>query len=343
MKRTGILAAMLLALGDDSRRRAGRRRRLLCRQAGSHHRRRRRRLGLRHDRPHHRPPYRQAHSRQARRDRLEPARRRQRDDDEHALHQRRQGRHRDRRAVQRHTDHPDPVARPGPLRFRPSSAGSAAPTRRRRRPMRGTPRRSNRSRTSSRPSSWSAARRRAPRSTTIPPSPTCCSAPSSRSSTATRATPKIHLAMESGEVMGVAATSWSTLKFLIGDSITEKKVNMIGQWGLKKHPELAASAELARLRQDRRAEAGAAPVAGPARVRRSLFRAAGCAAARLNALRRAFDATMKDPAYIGREREGQARDQSADRRGGPGARQGGRRRRRRNRQDRRADAMAPPK
>lgn len=112
------------------------------------------------------------------------------------------------------------------------------------------------------------------------------------------ATPKIHLAMESGEVMGVASTSWSTLKFLIGEQIKEKKVNMIAQWGLKKHPELPDLPnwlDLAKTDLQRQAlrlllvrlEFGV-PYFTPPEV----------PPARLNALRRAFDATMKDPAYL---------------------------------------------
>ena len=112
------------------------------------------------------------------------------------------------------------------------------------------------------------------------------------------ATPKIHLAMEAGEVMGVAATSWSTLKFLIGDQIREKKVNMLAQWGLKKHadlPDLPNWLDFAKTDLQKQAlrlllvrlEFGV-PYFTPPEV----------PPARLNALRRAFDATMTDPAYI---------------------------------------------
>ena len=112
------------------------------------------------------------------------------------------------------------------------------------------------------------------------------------------ATPKIHLAMEAGEVMGVAATSWSTLKFLISEQIKEKKVLLLGQWGLKKHPELAHLPnwlDYAKTEQQKQAlrlllvrlEFGVPYFTPPETV-----------PARLNALRRAFDATMKDPAYL---------------------------------------------
>ena len=51
------------------------------------------------------------------------------------------------------------------------------------------------------------------------------------------ATPKIHLAMERGEVHGTWA-NWSTLKAIAGQWIEEKKIRILAQWALRKHPEL---------------------------------------------------------------------------------------------------------
>src|SRR3954471_22350560 len=51
------------------------------------------------------------------------------------------------------------------------------------------------------------------------------------------ATPKIHLAMERGEVHGTWA-NWSTLKAIANNWIDEKKIKMIAQWGLRKNPEI---------------------------------------------------------------------------------------------------------
>src|SRR5262249_31298236 len=50
-------------------------------------------------------------------------------------------------------------------------------------------------------------------------------------------TPKIHLAMESGEVDGTIA-NWSTLKAINTNWITEKKIRILAQWALQKSPEL---------------------------------------------------------------------------------------------------------
>jgi tripartite-type tricarboxylate transporter receptor subunit TctC len=109
-------------------------------------------------------------------------------------------------------------------------------------------------------------------------------------------TPKIHLAMESGEVHGTIA-NWSTLKAINANWITEKKIRMLAQWTLRKNPELddvplfldlaSTDAERAALRlMLARLEYG-----------RPFFLPPNVPAARLEALRRAFDATMKDPAY----------------------------------------------
>src|SRR5882757_3260869 len=110
-------------------------------------------------------------------------------------------------------------------------------------------------------------------------------------------TPKIHLAMESGEAHGTIA-NWSTLKAISTNWITEKKIRILAQWALTKSPELAdvplfmdqakTDAERAALRlMLARLEYG-----------RPFFLPPNVPAARVQALRRAFDATMKDPAYL---------------------------------------------
>jgi len=103
--------------------------------------------------------------------------------------------------------------------------------------------------------------------------------------------------MESGEVHGTLA-NWSTLKALSSQWLTEKKVRIIAQWALKKHPDLAdvpLALDLAKSDADRQAM-----LLALARLEygRPFFLPPNVPADRLNALRRAFDATMKDPAYL---------------------------------------------
>jgi tripartite-type tricarboxylate transporter receptor subunit TctC len=112
-----------------------------------------------------------------------------------------------------------------------------------------------------------------------------------------QSTSKINLAMESGEVHGTLA-NWSTLKALSSHWLAEKKVRIIAQWALQKHPDLAdapLALDLARTDADRQAL-----MLALARLEygRPFFLPPGVPAARVEALRRAFDATMKDPAYL---------------------------------------------
>jgi tripartite-type tricarboxylate transporter receptor subunit TctC len=114
-------------------------------------------------------------------------------------------------------------------------------------------------------------------------------------------TPKIHLAMESGEVQGNGASNWSTLKAIGASWIADKKVRIIAQWGIKPNPELSDVPlifDLAKTESDRQALALAV-----ARVEfgRPFFLPPNVPAARVEALRRAFDATMKDPGFMAEE------------------------------------------
>jgi len=51
-------------------------------------------------------------------------------------------------------------------------------------------------------------------------------------------TPKIHLAMERGEVEGNGATNWSTVKTINANWVAEKKIKVLAQWALRRNPEL---------------------------------------------------------------------------------------------------------
>src|SRR5215210_3436763 len=111
-------------------------------------------------------------------------------------------------------------------------------------------------------------------------------------------TPKIHLAMERGEVHGNGATNWSTLKLLNSNWLEEKKVKAIAQWSLNRHPELTEVpliVDVAKTDADRQALRLAL-----ARLEfgRPFFLPPNVPPERVEALRRAFDATMRDPAFL---------------------------------------------
>jgi tripartite-type tricarboxylate transporter receptor subunit TctC len=110
-------------------------------------------------------------------------------------------------------------------------------------------------------------------------------------------TPKIHLAMERGEVQGTIA-NWSTLKAIGSKWLEEKKVRIISQWALQKNPEIGdvpLILDLANSDADKQAL-----LLAIARLEygRPFFLPPGVPADRVIALRRAFDATMKDPAFV---------------------------------------------
>jgi hypothetical protein len=99
-------------------------------------------------------------------------------------------------------------------------------------------------------------------------------------------------------VQGNGATNWSTVKALNSNWLAEKKIRIIVQWGLNKNPELPEVPlvlELAKTPADRQALALAL-----ARLEfgRPFFLPPNVPPERVEALRRAFDATLKDPAFL---------------------------------------------
>ena len=110
-------------------------------------------------------------------------------------------------------------------------------------------------------------------------------------------TPKIHLAMESGEVHGTIA-NWSTLKAINTNWLTEKKIRILAQWALQKSPELdGVPLFLDVARSDAERDALRLMLAR-LEYGRPFFLPPNVPAARVEALRRAFDMTMKDAAYL---------------------------------------------
>jgi tripartite-type tricarboxylate transporter receptor subunit TctC len=105
------------------------------------------------------------------------------------------------------------------------------------------------------------------------------------------------LAVERGEVEG-HSTSWTALKVAHPDWIRDGKVTVIVQFALKGHPELPhvpVVVDLARNEEERRILRA---VMNATEVGTAFFSTPGVPADRLEALRRAFDATMKDPDFL---------------------------------------------
>jgi tripartite-type tricarboxylate transporter receptor subunit TctC len=111
------------------------------------------------------------------------------------------------------------------------------------------------------------------------------------------ATPKIHLAMERGEVHGTWA-NWSTLKAIAEPWIKEKKIRILAQWGLRKHAELPDVPLI--LEQAKTDEQKKALNLALARLEfgRPFFLPPNVPPERVEAIRHAFDTAMKDKDLI---------------------------------------------
>jgi tripartite-type tricarboxylate transporter receptor subunit TctC len=108
----------------------------------------------------------------------------------------------------------------------------------------------------------------------------------------------VNLAMERGEVGGRGSNSWASWKSTHPDWLRDKKIIILVQIALKRHPELAdipLMTELAKNEDDRQVLAFISADTG---ITRAFVTTPGVPADRVAALRRAFDATMKDPAFL---------------------------------------------
>jgi tripartite-type tricarboxylate transporter receptor subunit TctC len=105
------------------------------------------------------------------------------------------------------------------------------------------------------------------------------------------------LAVERGEVEG-HSTSWTAVKVGHPDWRPEKKINIVVQFALNKHPELPdvpTAVELARNDEERQILRA---VMNATEIGTAFFTTPGAPADRVEALRRAFDNTMKDPDFL---------------------------------------------
>jgi tripartite-type tricarboxylate transporter receptor subunit TctC len=105
------------------------------------------------------------------------------------------------------------------------------------------------------------------------------------------------LAVERGEAEG-HSTAWNTLKVAKPEWVGERKINMLVQFALNRHPELGdvpTAIELGRGDEDRQVLKA---IMSASEIGTAFFTSPGVPTDRVTALRRAFDATMKDPAFL---------------------------------------------
>lgn len=111
-------------------------------------------------------------------------------------------------------------------------------------------------------------------------------------------TSEVNLAMQRGEIEGTFGFGWNSLKSGQAAWLKERQVILVTQFGATRHPELPevpAFAELVRNDADREALDLYLP---RQEYSRPYYAPPGLPPTRLTALRRAFDATIKDPVFL---------------------------------------------
>jgi tripartite-type tricarboxylate transporter receptor subunit TctC len=111
-------------------------------------------------------------------------------------------------------------------------------------------------------------------------------------------TPQINLAIERGEVQGMGGLGWASVKAQTPHWISGKKIRVLAQYGLTRHAELVdvpTMLEFARSDADRQAMT---MLFARTEYGRPYFLPPDVPPDRVAALRRAFDATMRDPGFI---------------------------------------------
>ena len=109
---------------------------------------------------------------------------------------------------------------------------------------------------------------------------------------------EVNLAMERGEIHGRASNSWASWKSTRPDWVREKKLIVLVQVALKRDPDLKDIPTLIDLVNNDRDRKFMAFLSAETTVARALVAPPDMPADRLNALRRAFDTTVKDPQFL---------------------------------------------
>jgi tripartite-type tricarboxylate transporter receptor subunit TctC len=112
-----------------------------------------------------------------------------------------------------------------------------------------------------------------------------------------KSTSDINLAMERGEVHGTLA-NWSTVKTLNLKQYEDKLIRMLVVWGAREHPELKGIPLITSLAATPEHKQALELALARLEFGRPFFMPPNVPAARVSAIRRAFDATMKDSEFL---------------------------------------------
>lgn len=113
-----------------------------------------------------------------------------------------------------------------------------------------------------------------------------------------KGTPAINIATERGEIQGNGGVGLASVKTLTQSWIDEKKIKFIVQYNLQPYPELAGVPMVMDLAKTDDQRTAMRLMFARTEYARPYFLPPEVPAARVQALRRAFNATMKDPAFV---------------------------------------------
>jgi tripartite-type tricarboxylate transporter receptor subunit TctC len=108
----------------------------------------------------------------------------------------------------------------------------------------------------------------------------------------------VNLAMERGEVGGRGSNSWASWKATRPQWLAEKKIIVLVQVGVKRNPELPDIPTMQDLGKNDLDKRVLTFISVDTAISRPLVTNGGVPRERVEALRRAFDATMKDPEFL---------------------------------------------
>ncbi|MFM2442982.1 MAG: hypothetical protein RJB09_168 [Pseudomonadota bacterium] len=111
-------------------------------------------------------------------------------------------------------------------------------------------------------------------------------------------TAEMTLAMQRGEIDGLCGISYSTIQSIHSDWLQNGQVKILVQSAAKKHPAIPDVPLITDLTKDPRKSAILDLIVAPQEMARPFVAPPGLPPERLQALRDAFDATMKDPEFL---------------------------------------------
>lgn len=114
---------------------------------------------------------------------------------------------------------------------------------------------------------------------------------------------EIHLAMERGEMMGRCGFGWDSIQSRYSNWLKEKKIHLLVQLALNKHPDLADVPFIMDYAKDDESRQLVELMIGPNEMGRPFYAPPGTPADRVSELRQAFEAALKDEGLLAEARK----------------------------------------